>query len=67
MDTQSLGLFTEYAKLEGWEEGLEKGEMETYTKVVLNALEQGFSVEDIAKFTGISIKQVCDILKNQQQ
>jgi predicted transposase/invertase (TIGR01784 family) len=63
----NIGLFTEHSKMEGREEGREKGKMEAYTEIVFNAIDKGFSIGDISALTGISIKQVYDILKNRRQ
>jgi hypothetical protein len=55
----NIGLFTEYSKMEG--------KMETYTEIVFNAIDKGFSIGDISALTGISIEHICDILKNRKQ
>ena len=59
----NIGLFTEYSKMEGKVEV----KMEAYTEIVFHATDKGFSVKDIANWTGISIEQIRDILKNRKQ
>jgi predicted transposase/invertase (TIGR01784 family) len=41
--------------------GIKKGKQETEKRIVLSMLKKGVSLEDIAKFTELSIKQVKEI------
>ncbi|WP_027002627.1 hypothetical protein [Hugenholtzia roseola] len=43
---------------EGLEKGEKKGEIKTSIKIALACLEEGFSIEKVAKLTGLSIKEV---------
>ncbi|WP_035757160.1 hypothetical protein [Hugenholtzia roseola] len=42
----------------GLEKGEKKGEIKTSIKIALACLEEGFSIEKVAKLTGLSIKEV---------
>ncbi|MDR1339198.1 MAG: hypothetical protein LBK58_03995 [Prevotellaceae bacterium] len=75
---KNLGLFTDYAKMEGIEigriEGIEIGEKRgieigrsegikiTQIQIVIGAANKGISLEDISDFTGLSVKQIHNIL-----
>lgn len=53
--------------MEGKEEGKLEGKLEGKTEVVQNLLHEGFKVESIAKFTGLSIDKVNKIIKDLYQ
>jgi hypothetical protein len=57
LDVKSLGLFTDYARIEGEKRGEKKGKREgekkVYTQIVLNAANEGMSIEDMP------VSQIC--------
>lgn len=78
LELKNLGLFVNYAKMEGMEigekrgmeigkkRGMEIGKNEAYNKIVLNAADKGMSAEDISTLTDLPVEQVCNILKNKK-
>jgi predicted transposase/invertase (TIGR01784 family) len=54
-------------KQEGIAIGEQRGKEETYHTIVRNAADKGISIENISEFTGLSVKTVQDILKNNDQ
>jgi predicted transposase/invertase (TIGR01784 family) len=78
LDMKSLGLFTDYARIEGEKKGEKRGEKkgekrgrvegkrEAYTQIVLNAANEGMSIEDIARITNLPLEQIRDILKKKK-
>ena len=48
---------------EGRQEGVEEGNYKTKVSVVLNGIEMGFKVEEIAKLTSLSPEEVAKIIE----
>jgi predicted transposase YdaD len=53
----------EEGKAIGLEKGLEKGRTETQIQSVLNGHRAGYKIDVISTFTGLTIEQIKDILK----
>jgi predicted transposase/invertase (TIGR01784 family) len=65
LDMKNLGLFTDYARMEGEKRGEKRGEARGKIEVVLKAASKGMSIEDIADLTNFSPEQIRKILSEQ--
>ncbi|MDR2026007.1 MAG: hypothetical protein LBQ01_00420 [Prevotellaceae bacterium] len=72
LEYKNLGLFTDYAKMEGREEGIEIGEqrgrmegrMEEQIRFVRNCYAENMSIKQIARLTGLTEEKISSILTN---
>ncbi|MDR1595245.1 MAG: Rpn family recombination-promoting nuclease/putative transposase [Prevotellaceae bacterium] len=69
METMSLFMDEPMQKAEkrGERRGVEKGVKATTVKFVFKTIDKGFSVEEIADITDLTVEQVRNILKNRKQ
>jgi predicted transposase/invertase (TIGR01784 family) len=60
LEYKNLGLFTDYAKMEGREEG----RIEEQIRFVRNCYSENMSIKQIAKLTGLTEEKTVSILAN---